>query len=240
VPLPGDPPDRMERQILNLLSAWCDAEGEPLPSPTQLAMGRRDRMHERQRAQQAAWEQIAARPIDPAAAERSGARQIAALATRRAQEMRVEARRREKALLAARADLAREQEERLLSLMERLDRLSRSITSPQRAWEADWAMAPREAAVVHDAEPYYSVEACEEPPIGETEPAGFACAAEIDDTVPLREAGLRMIRARRHGDEVTPSAAENETAVGRSQWTSVRGSTRTSAGRSGGTRRQAA
>src|SRR5262249_48345564 len=97
VPLPGDSPDRMERQILNLLSAWCDADGEPLPSPTQIAMGRRQRMHERQRAQQQEWDRIAARPIDPGAAQRSGARQIAALATRRAQEMRVEAKRREKA-----------------------------------------------------------------------------------------------------------------------------------------------
>jgi hypothetical protein len=240
VPLPGDPPDRMERQILNLLSAWCDADGEPLPSPTQLAMRRRDRMHERQRAQQAAWEQIAARPIDPSAAQRSGARRIAAEATRRAQEMRVEARRREKARLAASADLARAQEERLVSLMERLDRLTRLGGSPQRAWEADWAMVPREPLVLHDVEPYYSVEGCEESPIGEPEPAGFACEAEIDDTVPLREAGLRMIRARRDDDEVTPSVAENETPVGRSQWTSVRRSTRMSAGATGGPRRRAA
>jgi hypothetical protein len=243
VPLPGDPPDRMERQILNLLSAWCDADGEPLPSPSQLAMRRRHRAQERQRAQQEAWAQIAARPVDPSAAERSGARQVAAQATRRAQEMRAEARRREKARLAASADVARAQEERLVSLMERLDRLTRSIASPQRAWEADWAIVPREALVLHDIEPYYSVDACEEEPFGEPEPVGFTCEAEIDDTVPWREAGLRMIRARRNDDakeEVSPSVVENETAVGRSQWTSMRGSTRMSAGRSGGPRRRAA
>lgn len=252
VPLPGDSPDRMKRQILNLLAAWCDADGEPLPSPTQVAMGRRQRMHERQRTQQAEWARIAARPIDPDAAQRSGARQVAALATRRAQEMRVEARRREKARQAAGADLARAQEERTASLMERLDRLARSITSPQRAWEADWARPPREALVLHDVEPYYAVDACEQMPAVEPVNAAFACEAEVDDTVPLREAGLRMVRARSEerlrespgvrsgGGEVTPSAAENETAVGRSQWTSVRGSTRVSAGRSGGARRRAA
>lgn len=241
VPLPGDAPDRMARQILNLLSSWCDADGDPLPSPTQVATRRRERMHERQRAQQQEWAQIAARPIDPEAAERSGARRIAALATRRAQEMKVEARRREKAQRVATADRARAQELRIAALMERLDRLTHSMTSPQRAWEADWAAPAREALVLHDAEPYYSVEDCEEQPAGEPEAGDFVCEAEIDDTVPLREAGLRMIRARRDdGVEVTPSAAENETAVGRSKWTSMRGSTGTSAGRSGGPRRRAA
>jgi hypothetical protein len=240
VPLPGDSPDRMERQILNLLSAWCDADGEPLPSPTQIAMGRRQRMHERQRAQQQDWDRIAARPIDPGAAQRSGARQIAALATRRAQEMRVEAKRREKARRAATADLARAQEERIASLMDRLDRLARSITSPQRAWEADWSTPPREAVVLRDAGPQYAVEACEEMPGAEPSVSGFVCGAEIDDTVPLREAGLRMIRARHDVDEVTPSAAEIETGVGRSQWTPMRGSTRVPAGTAGRARRRAA
>lgn len=240
-PRPGDSPDRMERQILNLLSAWCDADGEPLPSPTQVAVGRRQRMHERRRAQQLEWERIAARPIDPDAARRSGARQIAQQATRRAQEMRVEAKRREKARQAASADLARAQEQRIAALMERLDRLARSAASPQRAWEADWVRPPREALVLHDVEPYYAVEACEEgEAVGEPVAAGFSCAAEIDDTVPLREAGLRMISARRDVDEVPPSAAENETGVGRSNRTPMRRSTGVSAGRNGGTRRRAA
>jgi hypothetical protein len=285
VPLPGDPPDRMERQILNLLGAWCDADGVPLPSPTQAAIQRRERRQERQRAQQEAWAQLAARPIDPDAAERSGARRAAALATRKAQEMRVEAKRRERAVRAASAELAREQEARMAALMERLDRLTRSITSPQRAWEADWAVAPheswvdgdgrdvwesaegrlawaaqargkgtedgeswadrdtegaREAVLLHDVEPFYSIEACEEGPASEPAAGSFTCEADIDDTVPLREIGLRMIRARRDGGEVTPSAAENETAVGRPLWISVRGSTSMSAGRTGGPRRRAA
>ncbi|NUT37080.1 MAG: hypothetical protein HOV79_28825, partial [Hamadaea sp.] len=62
VPQAGDPADRVEHQVLNLLSAWCDESGAPLPSPTQLVERRRDRTRQRQEAAHAAWAELAARP----------------------------------------------------------------------------------------------------------------------------------------------------------------------------------
>ncbi|NUT01839.1 MAG: hypothetical protein HOV76_00040 [Hamadaea sp.] len=120
VPLAGDSPARVERTVLNLLAAWCDADGQPLPSISQQAARRRDRMHERQRAAHLAWAEIAARPINPDAAVASGARGIAAEARRRAEHLRLEGRRRERAALAAQATALRARQDRITDSAQRL------------------------------------------------------------------------------------------------------------------------
>jgi hypothetical protein len=137
VPLAGDPPDRVERQVLNLLSAWCDEAGEPLPSHSQLAARRRERMHERQRAAHAAWAEVAARPFNPNAAVTSGARRIAVEAARRAEHLRQEARRRERAVLAARAGAARAQEDRITDTLRRLAEYAQQAVPAQVGSVAD-------------------------------------------------------------------------------------------------------
>ncbi|MEV6964732.1 hypothetical protein AB0M47_06405 [Hamadaea sp. NPDC051192] len=120
VPLAGDLPARVEQRVLNLLAAWCDADGQPLASISQQAARRRDRMHERQRAAHAAWAEVAARPINPDAALVSGARGIAAEARRRAEHLRLEGRRRERAALAAQATAIRARQDRINDSAQRL------------------------------------------------------------------------------------------------------------------------
>jgi len=120
VPLAGDSPARVGRQVLNLLAAWCDADGQPLPSISQQVARRRERLHERRRSAHAAWAEVAARPFNPDAAVASGARQIAAEAARRAEQLRLEGRRRERAALAAQANAVRAGQDRINDSARRL------------------------------------------------------------------------------------------------------------------------
>jgi hypothetical protein len=137
VPLAGDPVERVQRQVLNLLSAWCDENGEPLPSHSQVAARRRERMHERQRASHAAWAELAARPFNPQAAVASGARRVAADAARRAEQVRLEGRRRERLALAAQAGAVRADEDRINDTARRLAEFAQRVPITAPASVAD-------------------------------------------------------------------------------------------------------
>ncbi|WP_027343563.1 hypothetical protein [Hamadaea tsunoensis] len=119
-PSAEDPADRVQRRVLNLLSAWCDENGDPLLSPAQQAEVRRERMHSRQRAQQEKWAELAARRTDPQASVRSGARQIAAAAALRAKQMHLEARQRERAARLADEQQQRRRDEQIREQLSRL------------------------------------------------------------------------------------------------------------------------
>jgi hypothetical protein len=94
-PAVADPPELTRKTVLNLLASWCDEHGAPLPSVSQRAAERRRKLRERQRAVRASLAEIASRRADPAAADASGAREIARQAATRGKQIRLEGRHRE-------------------------------------------------------------------------------------------------------------------------------------------------
>jgi hypothetical protein len=80
----SDPPGLTRRAVLNMLSSWCDENGRPLASPTQLAAARRRKTRARQQATRAVLAEIDARRVNPDGAAVSGAREIARKAAERA------------------------------------------------------------------------------------------------------------------------------------------------------------
>lgn len=121
-PAATDPPDLTRKAVLNLLASWCDEQGAPLPSVSQRAAERRRRLRERQLATRATLAEVASRRTNPAAADLSGAREVARQAAARGKQIRLEGRHRESSHLL---DTLAQQEAQDAKVRQSLRRLSK-------------------------------------------------------------------------------------------------------------------
>jgi hypothetical protein len=118
----SDPPELTRRAVLNMLSSWCDKEGRPLASPTQLAAARRRKTRARQQATRSALAEIDARRVNPDGAVVSGAREIARKAAARAKQLKLEGRQRESSARCAALAEQDAQETKVQQALRRLDK----------------------------------------------------------------------------------------------------------------------